>query len=638
MSLNSWTKEIRHKGLNKYRLVTGPEWDVVEEKAAAQVAVWNEMWQRRVEKEERARDRKSSIEVALALTKEAKESIEGIERTLVRSLEKRHLIDFETLRDRSTFSRPRPLGIPSITLPEPPKETDPVYQAELIYIEHSLFSKGIEGLKFIERQTGRRLSITVPDSWLDGSQSDQSKSRDRAIAIVQKPQETDWLYQPRLGLMDKMLPSRRQKKVAAAKLLYKNDCEKWAKQCDEGKLRYERDYRNWMKESQRLSEQNYECEQDYRKRVLQWESDEIEFKRKQNEGNESIDRKRERYFGKQADAIVDYCELVLSNSEYPDSYPQAFELDYNPETKILIVNYSLPSVENIPKLKEVKYVQSRNDLVELYLPDSVVNKLYDSLVYQVTLRSIHELFDADQIEALDAIVFNGWVRSIDRATGQEVNACILTIQVNRQEFQAVNFANVDAKTCFKNLKGVGSSKLHSLTPVAPLMDISREDARFVASYPVVDGLDESNNLAAMDWEDFEHLIRELFEKEFTQYGGEVKVTQASRDGGVDAIAFDPDPIRGGKIAIQAKRYTNTVGVSAVRDLYGTVINEGATKGILITTSDYGPDAYAFAKGKPIALLNGGNLLNLLEKHGYKARIDLRAAKQILSEKERQQGS
>lgn len=36
------------------------------------------------------------------------------------------------------------------------------------------------------------------------------------------------------------------------------------------------------------------------------------------------------------------------------------------------------------------------------------------------------------------------------------------------------------------------------------------------------------------------------------------ITQASRDGGVDAIAFDPDPIRGSKIVIQAKRYTNTV--------------------------------------------------------------------------------
>ena len=184
------------------------------------------------------------------------------------------------------------------------------------------------------------------------------------------------------------------------------------------------------------------------------------------------------------------------------------------------------------------------------------------------------------------------------------------------------------------MKGVGSSKLHSLTPVAPILNINREDKRFVSSYQVANGLDESYNLAAMDWEDFEHLIRELFEKEFAQAGGEVKITQASRDGGVDAVAFDPDPIRGGKIVIQAKRYTNTVGVSAVRDLYGTVINEGATKGILVTTSDYGPDTYEFIKGKPLTLLSGSNLLHLLEKHGHKAKIDLKEAKQLLSDREK----
>ena len=134
------------------------------------------------------------------------------------------------------------------------------------------------------------------------------------------------------------------------------------------------------------------------------------------------------------------------------------------------------------------------------------------------------------------------------------------------------------------------------------------------------------NLASMDWEDFEHLIRELFGKEFGRDGGEVKVTQASRDGGVDAVAFDPDPVRGGKIVIQAKRYTNVVDVSAVRDFWGTIQHEGAMKGILVTTSHYGADAYAFAKGKPIALLDGGNLLHLLAKHGHRAKIDIMEAK------------
>jgi len=66
----------------------------------------------------------------------------------------------------------------------------------------------------------------------------------------------------------------------------------------------------------------------------------------------------------------------------------------------------------------------------------------------------------------------------------------------------------------------------------------------------------------------------------------------------------------------------------VRDLYGTLMNEGATKGILVTTSDYGPDAYEFANGKPITLLSGANLLHLLEKHGTRAHINLVEARQL----------
>jgi restriction system protein len=147
--------------------------------------------------------------------------------------------------------------------------------------------------------------------------------------------------------------------------------------------------------------------------------------------------------------------------------------------------------------------------------------------------------------------------------------------LNQDEFLAIDLARVDPKSCFKTLKGVSAASLASLAPIAPIMELNREDRRFVEGRASVGNLDEETNLAEMDWEEFEHLVRELFDKEFSSRGGEVRVTQSSRDGGVDAVAFDPDPITGGKVVIQAKRYTKTVGVAAVRDLYGTTLNEGA---------------------------------------------------------------
>ena len=296
---------------------------------------------------------------------------------------------------------------------------------------------------------------------------------------------------------------------------------------------------------------------------------------------------------------------------------------------MLVVNYRLPAPADLPRLSEVKYVRASDSYTEKHLSESEAAKLYDGVVYQVALRTLHELFGSDEVDAIRSIVFNGFVAATDKATGNESTACIISVHASKQALEAINLQNVEPKACFRQLKGVGSSKLHSITPVAPIINVRRDDGRFIEGYAIADTLNEGFNLASMDWEDFEHLIREIFEKEFTSTGGEVRVTQASRDGGVDAVAFDPDPIRGGRIVIQAKRYTNTVGVSAVRDLYGTLMNEGATKGILVTTSDYGPDAYEFANGKPITLLNGSNLLSLLEKHGTKAHINLVEARKAV---------
>jgi restriction system protein len=364
----------------------------------------------------------------------------------------------------------------------------------------------------------------------------------------------------------------------------------------------------------------------------EWEQRKTEFYKEQERFNSAIDQLRENYQKHEQNAVEQYCEMVLNNSKYPEIISKDFELLYNPETKILICEYFLPDPDNMPKLREVRYIASRGELKQSFITDAQADKMYDTLIYQIVLRTIHELVEADAAGALEAISLNGRVRFISKATGKAEEACIVSIQVKKEQFVEIDLKNVDPKTCFKMLKGIGSSKLHGITPVKPVLEIDRNDRRFVEGHTVADSLEDSTNIAAMDWEEFEHLIRELFEKEFSQNGGEVKITQASRDGGVDAVAFDPDPIRGGKIVIQAKRYTNTVGVSAVRDLYGTVVNEGATKGILVTTADYGPDAYDFAKNKPLTLLSGGNLLHLLEKHGHRVRIDLREAKQILGEK------
>jgi restriction system protein len=390
-----------------------------------------------------------------------------------------------------------------------------------------------------------------------------------------------------------------------------------------------------------------------------WERKKSEWLDEQAKRNALIDAQQEAYHHRDAESVAAYCRTILKASVYPrtsasvpsialrkpftadiaatehtDPFPRTFELNCAGDTRTVVVDYELPAREAMPSAKGYKHVAGGDKIIPVLIPKTSVEDTYDSVLYQVALRTIYELLRWDEAGALDSVVFNGWVTSTDKATGQRVHPCVLTIQATKREFLDINLAGVDPKACFRKLKGISGARLAAMSPVRPILQMNREDSRFIAARLVIDALHNSTNLAAMDWEDFEQLIRDVFEKEFSEGGGEVKVTRASRDHGVDAVAFDPDPIRGGKIVIQAKRYTDTVSVSAVRDLYGTILNEGANKGILVTTADYGPDAYEFAKGKPITLLSGSELLYLLQRHGHKARIDLAEARMLTADKEK----
>src|SRR5699024_1418268 len=103
---------------------------------------------------------------------------------------------------------------------------------------------------------------------------------------------------------------------------------------------------------------------------------------------------------------------------------------------------------------------------------------------------------------------------------------------------------------------------------------------FVDGVDAPTDLDGRTDLLELSPNEFEHLVRQLFEA----IGMQSLVTQASKDEGVDAVATNEDPIVGGLCVIQAKRYSRPVGVAAVRELAGTMEDKHASKGIMVTTS------------------------------------------------------
>ncbi|MGM9508131.1 restriction endonuclease [Larkinella sp. GY13] len=565
--LTKYIAEIRHTKLNTFKVLMSTIEDVLESKVLSYVLTLEMQWDKLQAQERLAK----SHDDAERRTQEAMALLRQCENTLKHTLSIDDKIDWDSLKQKGQYK--------------------------------------------------------VPDPRLELFMKKQSIAKPKEPEYFPFPEPPQYI-EPTLSFMEKLIPLLKQKAINIAIEQYDLRVKDWEDIRDGITAQNNQITANckleWETYSGRITQIERRMEEEYAK----WNAEREEFYKEQEELNTKIDKLKSDYLLSIPAAIVEYCDLVLSRSIYPPSFPATATVDYRPENKMVVVDYSLPAPNDIPTLNQVKYIASREEYKETFISETQATKLYDSVVYQIAIRTIHELFEADQINAIDSVSFNGWVNSVNPATGKKVNNCIVTILTTKEAFTEIDLEHVDPKACFKNLKGVGSSKLSTVTAVQPLVTIDRSDKRFTNHYEVAHTLNDSMNLATMDWEDFEHLVREVFSSEFNQNGAEVKITRASRDGGVDAVAFDPDPIRGGKIVIQAKRYANTVGVSAVRDLYGTVMNEGAIKGILVTTADYGPDAYEFAKGKPLALLSGSYLLHLLEKHGHRARIDLKEAKQL----------
>ncbi|MCX2714027.1 restriction endonuclease [Mycolicibacterium sp. J2] len=317
-------------------------------------------------------------------------------------------------------------------------------------------------------------------------------------------------------------------------------------------------------------------------------------------------------------SVVNHAESALSEMTFDFDYHPAARAAYTPESHQLVIECELPDVSVIPKAKTYRYVKSRNQITETARPASQVKALYANAIAQLTLLFLAQTFASDFDGAIDVAVLNGVVDTLDPRSGQPARPCLITVRVTRDTYAGINLANVDPQACLKHLSAGVSKSPTELAPVKPVLEFSMVDPRFVAATDAISAMDDRPNLLELSPTEFEGLIQNLF----TKMGLEARQTRASRDGGVDCIAYDTRPIFGGKVVIQAKRYKNTVGVSAVRDLYGTLQNEGASKGILVTTSGYGQASFDFAQNKPIELIEGANLLYLLETHaGVRARIE-----------------
>ncbi len=111
-----------------------------------------------------------------------------------------------------------------------------------------------------------------------------------------------------------------------------------------------------------------------------------------------------------------------------------------------------------------------------------------------------------------------------------------------------------------------------------------------------------DQLKALSPQQFEKYVELLFQKR----GYYTILTPHLADHGVDIYVSK----EGTNAIVQCKKYERYVSEPAIRDFYGTIMHENANKGFFVTTGYFSYPAQAWAKGKPIELINGPHLLRI----------------------------
>lgn len=350
-----------------------------------------------------------------------------------------------------------------------------------------------------------------------------------------------------------------------------------------------------------------------------WEENTAALKHEIDAHNAHIDELATGFDARDRFAVSEYLQAVLDASPYPEGFPTERHVGYVPESELVAVEWFLPTFDIVPEHKAFRHVKQRKSVEPVARPFAEAQRIYNKIIAQVAVRTVREVFAAVPVGMVSTVIFNGHVETVNPATGRVIRPPLISVRATKEKFEELVLSEprFDPVTSIKrHFSATISPHPEELTAIEPVMPFSRADPRVVEAIDVISSLDQRPNLLDLTPREFESFIQNLF----TKMGYETDRFRDTKDGGIDCMAYKRDPVAPMKIAVQAKLYTKTVRPTSVRDLFGTMQHEGATHGIMITTSGYGPGSEAFANGKPLHLIDGHGLISICQEHGIPARI------------------
>lgn len=219
------------------------------------------------------------------------------------------------------------------------------------------------------------------------------------------------------------------------------------------------------------------------------------------------------YEASEREAVIDYFKLVFENDRLPDNMPSMVRVTYDADSKQLVIERQLPTIDVVPSETAFRYVKKGDTIVPVVRKAADRKAMYADVLAQIALRTVHVALKADTACAVNVFAFNGFVNTIDPQTGTRVRPTLISFTTSRDSLNAIDFDLVEPVACLRGLKALVSRNAPELEAIRPLVQFDMVDRRFIDKTDVLSDLESRPNLAELSPNEFEALMTNLFGKD-----------------------------------------------------------------------------------------------------------------------------
>jgi restriction system protein len=163
-------------------------------------------------------------------------------------------------------------------------------------------------------------------------------------------------------------------------------------------------------------------------------------------------------------AIQEYVGIVLSNSLYPEAFPVEHDHVFHLASRELSLGVSVPEPSSVPSVKEYRYVKAKDEITSTNRPVREKKERYANAVWQVAVRSLHEVFEADRAGRVHSIALTVGVDTIDPATGRPTTVPLVVVAADRETFNSFDLAKAIPQATLQHLGAATSKSPFDLIP------------------------------------------------------------------------------------------------------------------------------------------------------------------------------